>query len=568
MKKRRNEDDKPFNGKKSDGRKSSSKKKNDWTTVSKGNSKKFADKDEKKATDKRSDGSKRTFDKKRNEDRKKFDKKPEDKPSFEKSKDDRKPFEKRSEDKRSFEKRDGDRKPFARKGDEKRSFGKRNDDRKPFAKKGDDKRSFVKRDDDRKPFVKRDDDKRSFVKRDDDRKPFVKRDDEKRSFVKRDDDRKPFVKRDDDKRSFVKRDDDRKPFVKRDDDKRSFVKRDDDRKPYGKRSDDRKPFNGRNHGEKPFVKREDDEKSFEKRSSERKPFERRSEDKRNFDSRTKDKRAADYGKSNNRPFEKRAPKKQFTEQLEIVEEAPKTEYEAPKDTIRLNKYVANSGVSSRRKADELIKQGFVKVNGEVIKEMGHRVKTTDIIEFKDDVIEIQTKMVYFLLNKPKNVITTVSDDKDRKTVMDIMQNVCEERIYPVGRLDRNTTGLLLLTNDGDLAKKLSHPSYDVKKIYHVILDKPLEEADFEKIKAGLELEDGLAPVDKLDYEEGDRARKGLVITIHIGRNRIVRRIFAHLGYSVEKLDRIYYGGLTKKNLSRGFSRPLNKQEVIMLKHFI
>jgi 23S rRNA pseudouridine2605 synthase len=537
MKKRRNEDDKPFNGKKSDGRKSSSKKKNDWTTVSKGNSKKFADKDEKKAADKRSDGSKRTFDKKRNEDRKQFDKKTDDKPSFEKRNDDRKPFVKR----------DDDRKPFVKRDDEKRSFEKRNDDRKPFVKRGDDK-----------PFEKRSNDRKPFVKRDDDRKPFVKRDDEKRSFGKRDDDRKPFVKRDDEKRSFGKRDDDRKPFVKRGD----------DRKPFNSRNHGEKPFERRNNDDKPFEKRNDGEKSFEKRSDERKPFERRSEDKRNFDSRTKDKRASDYGKSDGKPFEKRAPKKPFTEQLEGGEETPKTEYVAPKDTIRLNKYVANSGVSSRRKADELIKQGFVKVNGEVIKEMGYRVKTTDKIEFKDDVIEIQTKMVYFLLNKPKNVITTVSDDKDRKTVMDIMKNVCEERIYPVGRLDRNTTGLLLLTNDGDLAKKLSHPSYEVKKIYHVILDKPLEEADFEKIKAGLELEDGLAPVDKLDYEEGDRAKKGLVITIHIGRNRIVRRIFAHLGYSVEKLDRIYYGGLTKKNLSRGFSRPLNKQEVIMLKHFI
>lgn len=244
------------------------------------------------------------------------------------------------------------------------------------------------------------------------------------------------------------------------------------------------------------------------------------------------------------------------------------DYETPKDTIRLNKYVANAGIASRRKADELIAQGLVKVNGEVVREMGFRVKKTDEVQFKDNVIKPVTKMVYFLLNKPKNVITTMKDEKGRKTVMDIMANACEERIFPVGRLDRNTTGLLLFTNDGDLAKKLSHPSYEVRKIYHVFLDKPMTDEDLEKIRQTLTLEDGEAPVDKVIFDEADKSKKSVVITIHIGRNRIVRRIFSHLGYHVEKLDRIYYGGLTKKNLSRGFHRPLTKQEIIMLKHFI
>lgn len=243
-------------------------------------------------------------------------------------------------------------------------------------------------------------------------------------------------------------------------------------------------------------------------------------------------------------------------------------YETPKDTIRLNKYVANAGIASRRKADELIAQGLVKVNGVVIKEMGFRVQKTDEVQFKDKVIKPVAKMVYFLLNKPKNVITTMKDERGRKTVMNIMSNACEERIFPVGRLDRNTTGLLLFTNDGDLAKKLSHPSYEVRKIYHVTLDKPISEADMEQIRQTLTLEDGDAPVDKVIYDEADKSKKTVVITIHIGRNRIVRRIFSHLGYHVDKLDRIYYGGLTKKNLSRGFHRPLTKQEVIMLKHFI
>lgn len=245
-----------------------------------------------------------------------------------------------------------------------------------------------------------------------------------------------------------------------------------------------------------------------------------------------------------------------------------TNYETPKDTIRLNKYVANAGIASRRKADEFIAQGLVKVNGVVVKEMGFRVQKTDEVQFKDKVIKPVAKMVYFLLNKPKNVITTMKDERGRKTVMNIMSNACEERIFPVGRLDRNTTGLLLFTNDGDLAKKLSHPSYEVRKIYHVTLDKPISEDDMEKIRQTLTLEDGDAPVDKVIYDEADKTKKTVVITIHIGRNRIVRRIFSHLGYHVDKLDRIYYGGLTKKNLSRGFHRPLTKQEVIMLKHFI
>lgn len=261
--------------------------------------------------------------------------------------------------------------------------------------------------------------------------------------------------------------------------------------------------------------------------------------------------------------------KSNNQKREQPKQQPKdSDYEPPKDTIRLNKYVANAGIASRRKADELIAQGLVKVNGEVVKEMGFRVKKTDEIRFKDKIIKPETKKRYFLLNKPKNLITTMSDEKGRKTVMDIMSTACEQRIFPVGRLDRNTTGLLLFTNDGDLAKKLSHPSYEVRKIYHVILDKPMTDNDLEKVRKGLTLEDGEASVDKVVFDEANKSKKGVVITIHIGRNRIVRRIFSHLGYTVVKLDRIYYGGLTKKNLSRGFHRPLTKQEVIMLKHFI
>lgn len=284
---------------------------------------------------------------------------------------------------------------------------------------------------------------------------------------------------------------------------------------------------------------------------------KKNEEKRSFGGRKNKKR---FTSKSNQP-------KQFVSN-DKHQEPTNSGYETPKDTIRLNKYVASAGIASRRKADELIAQGLVKVNGEVVREMGFRVKKTDEIQFKGKVIKPVTKMVYFLLNKPKNVITTMKDEKGRKTVMDIMVNACKERIFPVGRLDRNTTGLLLFTNDGDLAKKLSHPSYEVRKIYHVILDKPMSEEDLQKIRQTLTLEDGEAPVDKVIFDEADKSKKSIVITIHIGRNRIVRRIFAHLGYHVEKLDRIYYGGLTKKNLSRGFHRPLTKQEIIMLKHFI
>lgn len=286
---------------------------------------------------------------------------------------------------------------------------------------------------------------------------------------------------------------------------------------------------------------------------------KKKEERQSFEGRNKKKRFS--SKSN--------PKKRQQSQRNNSNNPSKgSDYETPKDTIRLNKYVANAGIAARRKADELIAQGFVKVNGEVVKEMGFRVKKTDEVRFKDKIIKPVTKKVYFLLNKPKNVITTMKDERGRKTVMDIMVNACEERIFPVGRLDRQTTGLLLFTNDGELAKRLSHPSYEVRKIYHVVVDKPMSDEDLEKIRKGLTLEDGEAPVDKVIFDNSDKSKKSAVITIHIGRNRIVRRIFSHLGYTVEKLDRIYYAGLTKKNLSRGFHRPLKQQEVIMLKHFI
>ena len=240
--------------------------------------------------------------------------------------------------------------------------------------------------------------------------------------------------------------------------------------------------------------------------------------------------------------------------------------EEPAKPPRLNKYVANAGICSRRKADEHIKNGLVQVNDVVVREMGYRVQPGEVVKFEGKVIEPEKNKVYILMNKPKNVVTTVSDEKARKTVMEIVKNACTERIYPVGRLDRNTTGLLLLTNDGSLADKLMHPRNGVRKIYHVTLDKPVTKKHIQAIRDGITLEDGDVIVDKVSYiKEDDKTL--ISIEIHIGRNRIVRRIFEHFDYVVKKLDRVYYGGLTKKNITRGYWRNLTEKEVIMLKHF-
>ncbi len=236
------------------------------------------------------------------------------------------------------------------------------------------------------------------------------------------------------------------------------------------------------------------------------------------------------------------------------------------DDMRLNKYIAHCGIASRRAAATLIAEGKVKVNGAVVREIGYRVLPTDKVMFEDNPVETVRQMVYILLNKPKDTITTAKDERGRKTVMDIVGSTVKERVYPVGRLDRETLGLLLLTNDGDLAQKLSHPSYMIKKIYHVILTKPLTADDLRRIAEGLNLEDGIAQVDAVGYA-ANGGKEEVMVELHIGKNRIVRRIFEHLGYEIAKLDRVYYGGLTKKDLPRGFYRPLTEREVIMLKHF-
>lgn len=267
---------------------------------------------------------------------------------------------------------------------------------------------------------------------------------------------------------------------------------------------------------------------------------------------------------NRRPFRPRTDdynpnaKYGYQKQLKYKEEVAD-----PNEPIRLNKYLANSGVCSRREADEYIQAGVVSVNGEVVTELGRKVLRSDKVTFHNEPVTLESK-VYVLLNKPKNCVTTSDDPQGRLTVMDLVRNACSERIYPIGRLDRNTTGVLLLTNDGEMASKLSHPKYNKKKIYQVWLDKNVTMEDMQKIADGIELEDGEIHADAISYvTEEDKSQVG--IEIHSGKNRVVRRIFESLGYRVVKLDRVYFAGLTKKNLPRGRWRYLDEKEVTMLR---
>lgn len=234
------------------------------------------------------------------------------------------------------------------------------------------------------------------------------------------------------------------------------------------------------------------------------------------------------------------------------------------DDVRLNKYLSNAGVCSRREADVLIQTGVVSVNGEIITEMGYKIKKGDKVQYDGETINAEVKR-YVLLNKPKGFITTMDDPLGRKTVMGLVINACKERIYPVGRLDRDTTGLLLFTNDGDMAKKLTHPRYEATKIYHVETDKPVQKEHLELLMRGIELEDGRIQADKAEYVTDGKSSREVGIEIHSGKNRIVRRMFEKLGYEVVKLDRVQFASLTKKDLPRGYYRHLTEKEVSFLK---
>lgn len=346
--------------------------------------------------------------------------------------------------------------------------------------------------------------------------------------------------------------DERKPGpFRKDDSKRSssrFSKGDAEERP--KRSFDR-PDSDAPRGERPYSKpssRPQGESRFGKKPPFRKTEGAEGEPRKEYSGKFERKSFA-----TSRLKKKRLPGKSKQEQKPTGDS----------DLIRLNKFISNSGVCSRREADDLIKMGLVTVNGQTVTEMGHKVKPTDDVRYEGKRLKAE-KPVYILLNKPKGFITTTDDPQERNTVMHIIANACKQRVYPVGRLDRNTTGLLLLTNDGDLADKLTHPSYNVKKIYKVELDKPLTKADFQKISEGIHLEEGKAVPDDLAIVGDDSKTVG--IELHIGWNRIVRRIFEALQYEVVKLDRVVYAGLDKKALGRGEWRFLSPEEVVRLKH--
>ena len=339
------------------------------------------------------------------------------------------------------------------------------------------------------------------------------------------------------------------------------AKREEQKKMYGDKSEryPKKTFKeNRNHS----------------KDTDRKRFSTRNEDKENRFGR-------DNKVSENKRYDKETGKTKFVKNLQKFSEKRKVNKRVgfvknpstlnlskptplTDDGTRLNKYLANSGVAARRKCDEIIEKGEVTVNGKVVREMGYKVKPGDSVKYKNKPVK-PVNYVYILLNKPKDYLTTVDDDKGRNTVMELISNATTERVYPVGRLDRNTTGLLLLTNDGDLAQKLAHPSFGAKKIYEVEVDKPVTQADMQKISDGVMLEDGLAIVDGIDYAHHTQ-RNILGISLHIGKNRIVRRIFESLGYKVERLDRTLYAGLTKRDLPRGRWRYLTEREIIKLKY--
>ncbi|MEJ8757579.1 pseudouridine synthase [Pontibacter sp. H259] len=377
------------------------------------------------------------------------------------------------------------------------------------------------------------------------------------------------------------------------DDRRGSREEGEERRSFRNDREDRKPFNREERGERSSFNREDRGERRNYTSDRREGGERRSYDADRSENREeRPARREERGfNSDRKPFKSDRPSKfgnrdrktSFSNREELgdpetpnynikhYDNNPRIKKSNRKDdkeddgTIRLNRYIANAGICSRREADTLIESGEIKVNGEVITEMGFKVRPEDTVQYGKKILN-REKLVYVLLNKPKDFLTTTDDPEGRKTVMSLVEKASNERIFPVGRLDRNTTGLLLFTNDGELAQKLTHPSNGVKKIYQVELDRPITKEDFLKVAEGLELEDGKAEVDDVALI-GDTG-KFLGLEIHIGRNRIVRRIFEHLGYEVVTLDRVQYAGLTKKDLPRGNWRYLSEKELIRLKYFM
>ena len=427
-----------------------------------------------------------------------------------------------------------------------------------------------------KPYRKKDGDDRSPRKREDGEKP---RRSERESDGRRNDERsdyrdKPFRRKNSDDRNSGDREDRARPrkYDREDGEHRSAGRQERERRSgedrraeggekrdAGQRGDREKS----NEGSARRGYREDGDR--EKKRSYRDDKPERREPRRSFD-RDRDDHAASKRRGGDGDEPRRVKHSDFEEGRAFTKREERKAISPKKSSddglVRLNKYLANSGVSSRREADTLIQSGAVKVNGVVVDQLGYKIKPTDTVTYGDAPVKGERK-VYLLLNKPKDYITTVDDPRERRTVMELIKGACRERVYPVGRLDRNTTGLLLFTNDGELTTKLTHPKYGVKKVYHVSLDKSLKTTDFKALTEGIELEDGIAKADDLAFV--GEGKRDVGIEIHSGRNRIVRRMFEHLGYKVIKLDRVVFAGLTKKDLPRGKHRFLTGKEISFLK---
>ncbi|KKO93356.1 hypothetical protein AAW12_00110 [Sphingobacterium sp. Ag1] len=464
-------------------------------------------------------------------------------------------------DNNSFRSKDNSEKSFGRGG---RSFDK-NDSSRSFDKKD----NFNKFDRSERSFDKKDNFKRSD--RNDSSRSF---DRSERSFDKRDSFKR--TDRNDSSRSFDRSErsfDKRDSFKRtdRNDSSRSFDRseRSFDKRDSFKRSDRNDTPRSFDRSERSFDKKDNFKRSD--RNDSPRSFDR---SERSFDKRDSFKRSDrnDSSRPSNRKFDGDRSRnfddnKNFGDKQYIKRPKKKAEDAEDDGLVRLNRYIANAGICSRRKADELITAGVIWVNGEPVTELGTKVDpATDEIRYNNERLK-REKNVYVLLNKPKDYITTTDDPQERHTVMELVSKATKERIYPVGRLDRNTTGLLLMTNDGSLAEKLSHPRNSISKIYNVELNKSLTQGDFNKISFGIELEDGVIKPDDLSYVQGGSKRE-VGIQIHSGKNRIVRRIFESLGYEVVKLDRVVYANLTKKDLPRGRWRYLEEREIVQLKHLI
>lgn len=458
-------------------------------------------------------------------------------------------FSKRNDSKRTSDKKDG-RERKSRFNDEKSdenksSYKKKNEsEREPRKSKSSysdyRSKSRGKSDDfsSEKKYSKKSDDRYSDEKksRRSDDKPFKTRksytddnySDERKSRYSED---KPFKTR----KSYSDDSISEKKFKKKSDERYSDEKK-------SRRSDD-KPFKSRkSYSDESYS---EDRKS---RYSEDKPF----KSKKNYsDDSSRDDRRSKYSKDRNNEYPR--SKSSYKKRTNVSKD----------DTVRLNKYISNAGICSRREADDLIKAGLVSVNGKVITELGTKISPKDDVRFNGERL-ISEKKVYILLNKPKDYVTTVEDPHAEQTVLELIRGACKERVYPVGRLDRQTTGVLLLTNDGEMTKKLTHPKYNKKKIYHVTLDKGLKKSDMVKLMSGIQVEEGLVSFDAINYiDDEDKSQVG--VEIHFGMNRIVRRMFEALEYKVKKLDRVYFAGLTKKGLQRGHWRFLTQKEISILK---